>query len=183
MKKIIIGVCIFIVIIIFFFRNFGIEIGDITIGRQVNHFITQKSEVKDSPFYKNHFQKDSLIVLNVWATWCKPCIQEIPDLNEVKKEFKDKGVVFLSISVDKDSIELNKFLKGKMFKFKDITNSNKEYIKSILNLLENKETSDNQDYNKVPKTFIIKNQQILTSINGTIDKDELISKINKFNDE
>lgn len=31
--------------------------------------------------------KDSLIVVNIWATWCKPCLEEIPDLNMLKKDF------------------------------------------------------------------------------------------------
>lgn len=110
-------------------------------------------------------------------------MQEIPDLNHVKEIFKEKNITFLSISVDKDSIELNRFLNKRVFQFKDITSSNKEYIKSILNLLEDNKYSTNQEYYEVPKTFIIKNEKIKTIINGTIDKEELISKINEFNEE
>lgn len=52
MKKIIVGICIVFLVLFFFLRNFGIQIGNITIGRQVNHFVTQKSNVKESHFLR-----------------------------------------------------------------------------------------------------------------------------------
>ena len=39
---------------------------------------------------------DKVILLNFWATWCPPCIKEIPDLQKLKKEFGSKLEVFLS---------------------------------------------------------------------------------------
>ena len=36
-----------------------------------------------------------IILLNFWATWCTPCIKEIPDLQKLKKEFNAKVDVFL----------------------------------------------------------------------------------------
>jgi len=41
------------------------------------------------------------VYIDVWATWCGPCIREIPYLKEVEKEFHDKNIAFVSISVDK----------------------------------------------------------------------------------
>lgn len=46
-----------------------------------------------------HFGK--VIVLNIWATWCPPCRHEIPDFVKLQKEFRNKGVLFVGVSVDK----------------------------------------------------------------------------------
>ena len=39
-----------------------------------------------------------VILLNIWATWCPPCLAEIPELNRLAEELSDEGVVVLSIS-------------------------------------------------------------------------------------
>jgi peroxiredoxin len=51
-----------------------------------------------------------VLVLNFWATWCAPCIQEIPSLNEFQKEFAKDGVVVLAVSVDKNPQKYRSFL-------------------------------------------------------------------------
>ncbi len=48
--------------------------------------------------------KGKVILVNFWASWCGPCREEIPDLEELYKNFKDQGVVILGVSVD-ESIE------------------------------------------------------------------------------
>ena len=45
--------------------------------------------------------KGKFVYIDVWATWCGPCKVEIPYLKEVEKEFHDKNIAFVSISVDK----------------------------------------------------------------------------------
>ena len=52
-----------------------------------------------------------VVVLNFWATWCPPCIQETPAMVEMQKRMKDKGVVVLAVSIDADGAAYHKFLK------------------------------------------------------------------------
>jgi peroxiredoxin len=51
-----------------------------------------------------------LLVLNFWASWCPPCVQETPSLSRFAQEFADKGVVVLGVSVDKDEKAYRGFL-------------------------------------------------------------------------
>jgi peroxiredoxin len=41
-----------------------------------------------------------ILVINFWATWCPPCLEEIPVFNELQARFADRGVQFLGIAVD-----------------------------------------------------------------------------------
>jgi cytochrome c biogenesis protein CcmG/thiol:disulfide interchange protein DsbE len=52
-----------------------------------------------------------LLLLNFWATWCPPCIEEIPGLNEMSRQLGPKGLVILGVSVDKDEAVYRKFLQ------------------------------------------------------------------------
>ena len=41
-----------------------------------------------------------VVLLNFWATWCLPCIQEMPDMEKLWREYKDAGLVVLGVSND-----------------------------------------------------------------------------------
>ena len=45
--------------------------------------------------------KGKFIYVDVWATWCGPCKGEIPFLKKMEKEYHDKNIVFISMSIDK----------------------------------------------------------------------------------
>jgi len=52
-----------------------------------------------------------LLVLNFWATWCPPCIQELPSLNEFQERLRAKGVVVLGVSLDKNESTYKQFVQ------------------------------------------------------------------------
>lgn len=52
-----------------------------------------------------------LLVLNFWATWCAPCIEELPSLDEFQRKLANQGVVVLGVSVDKDEKAYKRFLE------------------------------------------------------------------------
>ena len=51
-----------------------------------------------------------VLVLNFWATWCSPCVQEIPSLNQFQKRFAKSGVVVVAVSIDKNPQKYRAFL-------------------------------------------------------------------------
>lgn len=52
-----------------------------------------------------------LLVLNFWATWCQPCVEEMPSLNQFQQELKDSGVVVLAVSIDKNEAAFKRFVQ------------------------------------------------------------------------
>ena len=65
--------------------------------------------------------KGKVIVINLWFTSCHPCIAELPALNKLVKEYKDKNVVFLGLSTDTKEILGRDFFPNHKFDFKIIS--------------------------------------------------------------
>jgi len=51
-----------------------------------------------------------ILVLNFWATWCPPCVEETPSLSRFATQYANRGVTVLAISVDKDEKAYRNFL-------------------------------------------------------------------------
>lgn len=46
---------------------------------------------------------DTTYVINFWATWCKPCVKELPEFEEINQHFKDKKFKMILVSLDFDT--------------------------------------------------------------------------------
>lgn len=76
---------------------------------------TNKSKFDLEQIIKNNNGK--LIYVDFWASWCAPCIAEIPKSNELRKELVDKDIVFLYVSIDKDVSKWKKaVIREKIYK-------------------------------------------------------------------
>ena len=47
--------------------------------------------------------KGKYVYIDLWATWCGPCVREIPFLQKIEERYNDKNIVFVSISIDKQT--------------------------------------------------------------------------------
>jgi thiol-disulfide isomerase/thioredoxin len=61
--------------------------------------------------------KGKTVFINFWATWCPPCIAELPDLEDLYQNLKDdKEIIFLFINIDKDIAKASRFIQRKNLK-------------------------------------------------------------------
>jgi len=55
--------------------------------------------------------RGKVVVLNFWATWCPPCIEETPSLLEMHRQMKNKGITVLGVSLDASDSAYHRFLQ------------------------------------------------------------------------
>jgi cytochrome c biogenesis protein CcmG, thiol:disulfide interchange protein DsbE len=103
-----------------------------------------------------------VLILNFWATWCPPCVDEMPSLNKFAAQFKDRGVVVLGVSVDKDANAYKQFVRR---------------LDPAFLTMRDPDNKLNLEYGTVqfPETYIINAQgkvvnKIISSANWTDDK-------------
>ena len=93
--------------------------------------------------------KGKVVFLNIWATWCQPCKDEMPSMEKLHQRFKDKDFVMLAVSIDKD---------GK----KAVEPFMKEYKLTFPALLDSAGTTSKlYETTGVPETFIIDKKGIV----------------------
>ncbi len=71
------------------------------------------SDLEGKSFDLNLYE-GNVIILNIWATWCKPCIAEFESLEKVKEKFKDKNIKIVAVS-NEDLKLINSFLYKRKF--------------------------------------------------------------------
>lgn len=119
-------------------------------------------ENKETSIYKVFGNENKIIILNFWATWCAPCLEEFPYILETLSKNKDR-LVLVAISNDESVVEIKKFLK----RFKDKMAGLEHNI--VIGLDPQKEISTNLFHVlKLPETFIIdENKNIVKKIVGS----------------
>ncbi|MBC7326714.1 TlpA family protein disulfide reductase [bacterium] len=104
--------------------------------------------------------RGSVVLLDFWATWCGPCKEELPIIEKLHQEYKDKGLVVLGIN-DEDRATVENFLKEQKLTFPI--------------LLDDGKVGKAYRVNAIPRIILIdKNGKIVKDILGYSDKNEQI---------
>ncbi len=62
--------------------------------------------------------RGKVVILNFWATWCPPCREEMPSMERLHRNYKDKGLVMLAINVDENGKQaVGQFLRKTPYSF------------------------------------------------------------------
>ena len=71
--------------------------GSLSIGDQAPDLGKDVTWIKGDPV--TEFQDGKIYILDFWATWCKPCIDSIPHMNEIAEKHEDDGVTVIGVAI------------------------------------------------------------------------------------
>ncbi len=107
-----------------------------------NHSKIELIDLNNNKVKISRYKKD-LIIVNFWATWCTPCIKEIPELLDLEEKFSNKlDVLFISVGLN-PAKDISFFLKKNKYENIDV------FIDDDLKI------SKNVDVSQIPSTIIL----------------------------
>ena len=140
----------------------------ITNNKNVSDLESLQLKTSFVDLYENNLDlsvyKGKRIVINYWATWCGPCIKEMPSIKRAEEILEDYGYTFLLVS-DETISEISNF--------KNYSNFNFNFLKSI-------ESYETLGIYSIPTSYIFdENGKIIETIVGAIewDSEEMINKL------
>ena len=75
--------------------------------------------------------KDKVVIVDFWASWCGPCKDSFPVMEDLQKRFGDKGLVVLAVNVDDDAQAMNDFLKKHPVTFPVVRDAKKKLVGTV----------------------------------------------------
>ena len=90
------------------------RVADVRVGAPAPN-IEQKSEDHGDIDLEEY--RGKVVLLNFWATWCPPCLEEMPLFNDLQARFGDQGFQIITVNTDRSRSALKDFLKANDLQF------------------------------------------------------------------
>lgn len=105
------------------------------------------------------------VMLNFWATWCEPCQIEMPYMNNVYEEYKEKGVHIIAVNIGESEVVVNEFANRLKLQFPILIDSKSE-------------VSDVYKVGNLPITYLIdKDGNVVASHPGIMKSEEMVREL------
>lgn len=86
--------------------------------------------------------KGKVLLVDFWASWCPPCVQSFPTMEELHRRFKDRGLVIIAVSVDEKATAVELFLKKHPASFSIVRDAEHRLVSAV-------------DVSAMPTSFIV----------------------------
>ena len=109
-------------------------------------------DVKGDPFRLDTY-RGKYVLVEFWATWCAPCVAELPRLQESYAKYRDRGFEIVGVSLDETKAAVTDFVKTRKVPWRQIHNATSEG-----------DVVEAFGVNSIPATFLIDPQGIITRL-------------------
>ena len=72
--------------------------------------------------------KGKVVMVDFWASWCEPCKQSFPAMEELHKRYSDRGLVIIAVNVDENRPDMEAFLKKNAATFTVVRDANQKLV-------------------------------------------------------
>lgn len=147
------------------YQGFFVEKEKVQVGKQAPNFVVSDLEGNEIELAD---LKGKGVFLNFWGTWCKPCEQEMPYMNELYPKYKEKGVEMIALDADETTIAVKNFV-------------NQYGLKFPVAIDEGQAILGTYDVGPLPTTFLIdKEGKVVEKITGTQTKEQMEEYLKKI---
>lgn len=112
----------------------------------------------ENKLFKLSDVKNKLVILNFWASWCGPCVEELPSLLKLINESNGQ-IALVAVSLDNDEKQMIDFLKTY-----DLSNPNIYILKD-----PNYTLAESMGTLKLPESYILRENKLIKKVSGSID--------------
>ena len=75
--------------------------------------------------------KAKVVFVDFWASWCNPCVESFPVLNELHKKYSDRGLVIIGMNLDESKSDMEHFLKQNPALFAVVRDASETVVKKL----------------------------------------------------
>lgn len=129
------------------------------VGKKAPDFVL--TDINGEKFQLSDYEGKG-VILNFWATWCKPCEREMPYMNEQYDGFKAEGVEIAAVNIGESEVVVNQFVDKYDLKFPILIDESQEVVQAY-------------GVDPLPTTFLINEEGIVEKVHlGEIPNEELL---------
>ncbi|APF19627.1 alkyl hydroperoxide reductase/ Thiol specific antioxidant/ Mal allergen [Caldithrix abyssi DSM 13497] len=155
-------------IVKYYIAQFNPEMG-ISVGKQIPDFKVKNLDTGEE--ITKESLKGKFVLLDFWATWCAPCISEMPAMHQAYERFKDKNFVILSLSFDRKIEDLYKFRKGQW---------KMPWLHAYLDNSIRDQIAQKFEVSGIPKPILVSPEGVIVAMEADLRGQNLEKTLSKF---